>query len=175
MLIGLWTCRDPQAKLFAAQQHPRCGNWATGVMKQCAGLGMSSPFLSSGIIALSAPGFQANMEDQHRKVWDGLHVSPRLAPSKGAKLRIYFAWFFHPSQLCFEPYLDIPMSISRLRLLMQFRTGSHSLPVEQGRLARPMVPRHLRQCTLCCTHAIGDERHYVRANSSTSTTPAHLP
>ena len=31
-------------------------------------------------------GFQANMEGQHSKVWDGLHVSPRLAPSKGAKL-----------------------------------------------------------------------------------------
>ena len=90
-----------------------------------------------------------------------LHVSPRLAPSKGAKLCTYFAWFFRPSQLRFEPYLDIPMSISRLRLLMQLRMGSHSLPVEQGRLARPMVPRQLRRCTLCSTHAIGDERHYA--------------
>ena len=59
------------------------------------------------------------------------------------------------------PYLDIPMSISRLRLLMRFWMGSHSLPVEQGRLARPMVPPQLRRCTLCSTHAIGDERHYV--------------
>ena len=55
----------------------------------------------------------------------------------------------------------MPMPLSRLRLLMQFRMGSHSLPVEQGRLARPMVPRQLRQCTLCDAHAIGDERHYV--------------
>ena len=59
-------------------------------------------------------GYQANMEGQHRKFWDGLHVSPRLAPSKGAKLCTYFAWF-RPSQLRFEPYLDIPMPISRLR------------------------------------------------------------
>ena len=44
---------------------------------------------------------------------------------------------------------------------MQFRMGSHSLPVEQGRLARPVVPRQLRRCTLCDTHAIGDEQHYV--------------
>ena len=100
------------------------------------------------------------MEGQHRKVWDGLHVSSRLAPSKGAKLCTYFARFFRPSQLRFEPYLDIPMSISRL-LLMQIRMGSHSLPVEQGRLARPMIPRQLRRCTLCSTHAIGRERHYV--------------
>ena len=112
-------------------------------------------------ICLEFTRFQANMEGQHRKVWDGLHVSSRLAPSKGAKLSTYFAWFFRPSQLRFEPYLDIPMSISRLRFLMQFRMGSHFLPVEQGRLARPMVPRQLRRCMLCNTHATGDERHYV--------------
>ena len=53
------------------------------------------------------------------------------------------------------------MSISRLRLSMQFRMGSHSLPAEQGRLARPMVPRQLRRCTLCSTHAVGDKRYYV--------------
>ena len=42
--------------------------------------------------------------------------------------------------------------------------GSHTLPVEQGRLGRPAVPRHLRnlQCTFCTTRAyraFGDERH----------------
>ena len=57
--------------------------------------------------------------------------------------------------------LASPCLFSRMRLLMQFRMGSHSLPVEQGRLARPMIPRQLRRCTLCDTHAIGDERHYV--------------
>ena len=149
--------------IFTAQRHPRCGNWAAGVMKQSADLDMPSPFSSSssGITALRSLDFQANMEGQHRKVWDGLHVSPRLAPSKGAKLCTYLAWFFCLSQLRFEPYLEFPMSISRLRSLMQFRMGSHSLPVEQGRPARPMVPRQLRLCTLCSTHAIGDERHYV--------------
>ena len=44
---------------------------------------------------------------------------------------------------------------------MQSRMGSHSLPVEQGRLARPVIPRQLRRCMLCDTLAIGDERHYV--------------
>ena len=48
--------------------HPRCGNWAAGVMKQYASLGMPSPFSSSGITALNSLGFQANMEGQHRKV-----------------------------------------------------------------------------------------------------------
>ena len=91
------------------------------------------------------------MDCQHRKVWNGLHVSPRLAPSV----------VLSPGPMRFEPYLDIPMPLSRLRLLMQCRMGSHSLPVEQGRLARPMVPKQLRRRTLCSTCAIGDERHLI--------------
>ena len=43
------------------------------------------------------------------KVWDGLHVSPRIAPSKRAKLCTYFAWFLHPSQLKTVPYFELPM------------------------------------------------------------------
>ena len=147
--------------ISAAQQHPMCGNWAAGIVRQYASLGMPSPCSSSGVVALISLGFQANMAGQHRKVWDGLHVSPTLAPSKGAKLCTSFAWLFLPSQLGSEPYFDHPMPLSSLRLLMQFGMGSHSLPVEEGRLARPMVPRQLRWCTLCDAHAIGDERHYV--------------
>ena len=43
-----------------------------------------------------------------------------------------------PQSLNIVPYYEIPMPISRLRLLMQFRMGSHALPVEQGRLANPL-------------------------------------
>ena len=37
----------------------------------------------------------------------------------------------------------------------------HALPIEQGRFARPAVPRHLRRCTVCNTQAVGDELHCV--------------
>ena len=60
-----------------------------------------------------------------------------------------------------EPYHELPMSITRLRALVQFRLGSHYLPVEQGRFVRPSLPRHLRRCDLCNTQAVGDELHYV--------------
>ena len=90
-----------------------------------------------------------------------LHVSPRPAPFKRAKLCTYFAWFLRPIQLKTVPYFEITMPISRLRLLMQVRMGSHALLVEQDRLARPAIPRHLRCCTLCETRALGDERHFV--------------
>ena len=95
------------------------------------------------------------MEGQLKKLWGGLRVSPRTAPSKGAKLCTYFAWFLRSSQLKTVPYFEIPMPISGLRLLMQFRMGSHALPVEQGRLARPAISRHLRRCTFCESRGIG--------------------
>ncbi len=37
----------------------------------------------------------------------------------------------------------------------------HDLPIEQGRMARPIVPRYLRRCTLCSRRAVGDERHFM--------------
>ena len=37
---------------------------------------------------------------------------------------------------------------------------AEALPVEQARLARPVVPRHLGHCTLCYAHAMGNKRHY---------------
>ena len=54
-----------------------------------------------------------------------------------------------------RPYFQIPMPISRLQLLMQFRMGSHTLPVEQGRLTKPAISQHLRHCILCETQAFG--------------------
>ena len=84
-----------------------------------------------------------------------------LQEGQALHIYTYFAWFLRPNQLKAVPYFEIPMPISRLQLLMQFRMGSHALPVEQGRLARPAIPRQLRRCTLCETRALGDERHFV--------------
>ena len=121
----------------------------------------------------------------------GWHVSPRAAPSKGAKLCTYHHWFGRPNKSRCGPYYELPMSITRLwalrviysrrearndlcdfcckirltssnrKVSVQFRLGSHSLPVEQGRFVRPSLPRHLRRWDLCHTQAVGDELHYV--------------
>ena len=58
-----------------------------------------------------------------------------------------------------EPYFELPISLSKLRRLMQFRLGSHDLPIEQGRHLR--LPRHRGVCRLCHTGALGDERHML--------------
>ena len=109
----------------------------------------------------SCLGFMSRSAKRHEQVWENLHVSPRTAPSKGARLCTYHHWFGRPSNVRFEPYYDLPMGISKLRALVQFRLGSHTLPIEQGRFARPAVLRHLRRCTVCDTQAVGDELHCV--------------
>ena len=115
-----------------ARQPLMCANWAAGVDKQFRDLGMGSPFVSSGIGALDSLGFMSRSAKRREQVWESLHVSPRTAPSKGAKLCAYHHWFGRPSNLRFEPYYELPMGINKLRGLVQFRLGSHTLPIEQA-------------------------------------------
>ena len=121
------------------------------MLTSSSGLGVGSPFIPSGIGALDSLGFMSRSAKRRQQVWENLHVSSRTTPSKGAKLCTYHHWFGRPSNLRFEPYYELPMSISKLWALVQFRLGSHSLPVEQGSFARPAVPRHLCWCAVCDT------------------------
>ena len=136
-------------------------NWAAGIQRHYAHLGLASPFSGDRLQNVNAHGFQRAMLAQENTVWQGLAISPRTAPSARAKLCTYLRWFARPAKVAGEPYYELPMSITKLRLLFHFRMGSHSLPVEQGRLGRSSVPRHLRRCTLCTARAVGDERHCV--------------
>ena len=143
--------------LHGASSH----NWAAGIQKHYAHLGLASPFSGGKLQNIDAHGFQRAMLAQEDSVWQGLAISPRTAPSARAKLCTYLRWFARPGKVSGEPYYELPMSITKLRLLLHFRMGCHSLPVEQGRLGRSSVPRHLRRCTLCAARAVGDERHCV--------------
>ena len=102
-----------------AWQPLTCANWAAGVDQQFRDLGMGSPFVSSGIGALDSLGFMSRSAKRREQVWESLHVSPRTAPSKGAKLCTYHHWFGRPSNLRFEPYYELPLGISKLQALVQ--------------------------------------------------------
>ncbi len=124
-------------------------------------LGMPSPFLGSAEVGAVDPHtFRRNMGDAYKKNSAGLHDSPRMAPSARAKSCTYLRWFARPGKIPAEPYFELPISLSKLGGLVQFRLGSHDLPIEQGRMARPIVPRYLRRCTLSSRRAPGDERHF---------------
>ena len=103
---------------------------------------------------------QLSFQMQQQAAFDAMLLDPRSCPGLGVKLCKYRRWFSSPAHQV-RPYYELPMSITRLRALVQFRLGSHSLPVEQGRFVRPCLPRHLRRCDLCNTQAVGDELHYV--------------
>ena len=86
----------------------------------------NNPPVATGLVALSSSTAvlawpPENIKGQIRRVWDGLHVSPRTAPSKRAKLCTCFAWFLRHGHLRTMPCFEIPLPISRLQLLMQFR------------------------------------------------------
>ncbi len=105
--------------------------------------------------------FRKAMLARDMYVWGGLHISPRGAPSKGAKLCTCLRWFARPDRTSTVTYYELPLPVTKLRSIFHFRVGAHSLPVEQGRIEMPKVLRHLRRYTFCATTAIGDERHCV--------------
>ena len=79
-------------------------------------------------------------------VWQGLHASPRSAPSKGAKLCMYHRWFARSGPMP-EPYFQLPISDRCMRRLFRFRLGAHALPIEEaahgtGCPRLPSLPRH---------------------------------
>ena len=60
----------------------------------------------------------------------------------------------------FEKYLTYGLAKPCRVLLTKLRISNHSLEVERGRYAKPVIPRDLRFCN-CCMNEIGDECHFV--------------
>ncbi len=139
--------------------NPGCCNWAAGIQKQFASLGVPSPFSGGPICNVDYLACRKAMLARDMSFWGGLHISPRGAPSRGAKLCTYLRWFARPDRVNTEPYYELPLPVTKLRPISRIRVGAHSLPVEQGRIEMPQVPRHLRRCTFCATNAIGDACH----------------
>ncbi len=70
-------------------------------------------------------------------------------------------WFAQPDKVNTEPYYELPLLVTKFRSSFHFRLGTHSLPIEQGRIGMLQVPRHLRRCTIYATNVIGDKRPCV--------------
>ena len=70
----------------------------------------------------------------------------------------YMRWFEKPLWVKHKIF-STPVHISQLRLLIQFRTGSHKLPIVTGRWLN--IPRSQRVCQACQTSSVCDEYHLV--------------
>ena len=59
-------------------------------------------------------------------------------------------------------YCNLSVSGCRLRRFLQFRLGSHGLPVAMSRFSGSgHLDRAARVCTYCGGHAVGDEMHMI--------------
>ena len=68
---------------------PSSANWAAQVVKHVRSLGLPAPFAHDGTVLIDKPSFRRHVAGKSHEVWQGLHASPRSAPSKRAKLCTY--------------------------------------------------------------------------------------
>ena len=101
--------------------NPGCCNWAAGIQKQFASLGVPSPFSGGRIRNVDHLAFRKAMLAQDMSVWGRLHISPRGAPSRGAKLCTYLQWLVPPDRVNTEP--ELPLSVAKLRSSFHFSGG----------------------------------------------------
>ena len=137
---------------------PSSANWAAQVVKHVRSLGLPAPFAHDGTVLSDKSSFRRHAAGNFREVWQGLHASPKSAPSKGAKLCTYHRWFACIGPVP-EPYFQLALSDRCMRRLFRFRLGAHTLPIQMGRRLR--MARVARICPLCPGMYVGDERHYV--------------
>ena len=85
---------------------------------------------------------------------------PRAAPSAGVVSCTYHHWFRPFSKR--RRYCQLPVSGRRMQRFLQFRLGSHNLPVVAGRFSGDQhVARTDRVCTHCGGTAVADELHMI--------------
>ena len=89
-----------------------------------------------------------------------LSANPRTVPSARAKLCTYDNWFQSFSSS--NPYFILPVSRTRMKRFLRFRLSSHTLPIETGRRARPMIRRTDRLCPHCSGRGMGDETFIMK-------------
>ena len=89
-------------------------------------------------------------------IWSKDFVDPRAAPSRGAALNKYLAWF-HDAASEVQHHLKLFLPPFRHRCLMKFRLGSWALRCHD----HSILNRNDRKCTRCDLGLVEDEFHVV--------------
>ena len=85
---------------------------------------------------------------------------PTAAPSAGVVSCTYHHWFRPYSK--HRRYCQLPVSGRRMQRFLQFRLGSHNLPIVAGRFSGDQhVARADRACTHCGGVVVADELHMI--------------
>ena len=118
------------------------GTWPRKFVDMCSVIGANHENKVPGILAEFSSFFQ--------KAWENFVTRP------DGKLRTYSK--FKP-KLGLEKYLSDVKNISHRHALCRLRTSSHTLLIERGRYARPLIPVEKRLCIKC--NKVEDEHHFV--------------
>ena len=62
-------------------------------LRPARSLGLPAPVAHDGTVLFDKSSFRCHAAGKSHEIWQGLHASPRSAPSKGAKLCTYHRWF----------------------------------------------------------------------------------
>ena len=144
-------------------------SWAAQVFKCVSALGEPVPTLP--LVADAPDAIDINLLQElflrdRLASFDSLPQDPRLAPSAWVQPCTYHhhGWFGRPHTTACPliSYWKSPMGNAKLHRILNFRMGSHHLPIEEGRLGRHLnQPWANRVCNLCNTGALGDERYML--------------
>ena len=133
-------------------------NWAWSVFEGLRELGYAMPVNRHHMARIDLEQVLALFDACEQRCWRGLAADPRTCPTDGAHLCKYANWFAgHPHRR--NPFVSLPLGLSTVRAVLQFRIGCHALPVvaqqHQG------MARHDRLCQQCALGALGDEQHML--------------
>ena len=123
-------------------------------------LGVPPPFDAAGMFVMDLCEHRRWAQQRVQRTWDGVHISPRICPTEGAKLCTYHCWFSLPKPVP-EPYYELPLSRRSLRCLFWFRLSALALLIKQGRRGKNRVLRAMRLCPGCPGRHVGYERHLI--------------
>ena len=133
-------------------------NWAWSFRRSLRAVGYEFEFTTLLPICLGT--ILQLLDAPTAQLLDTLDICPHTCPSQNATLCTYLRWFAKPSRVRrSRSLLQLPIGSRCMSVFLRFRMGCHSLPIVRGR--RSGVPRHLRLCSYCATHSVGDERHFV--------------
>ena len=91
------------------------------------------------------------------RIFDGYRQNIRASINVSTRARFYSAV---RSEHKYQPYLDIVIPQAHRVALSRLILSSHSLCVETGRWARPIMPLERRYCNFC-QHKLEDEYHVL--------------
>ena len=132
-------------------------NWVAGIARALHAVQYPFDVQAGALPQIDIPCLQHKLSAAHDMQWQGLDDSPRLAPSRGARLCTYVRWFARPSSSGLN-ISRLPVSARIVKRLLRFRTGCHGLPRDVG--GWDGTARQDRVCTLC-HGGIGDEQHMI--------------